>query len=473
MPDLPPDIPESESADIGPHRTHLRRLRQRLGAWLSTCRRLFPLTWAGFFTLTAGMLGWYTLGIRHRDWVIASASFVLGACVILLLLGVLINAYRLWYCLNKPQLPQEPFKFVGGHPSTTPFVLKLGYFPFTEITWSWTFPKHVDVETTSNFSKIIENITARQRCQVDHITRSFVVRDVLGLACMKWEHRFDTAITVLPREEQFETNQVLPSISDGDEDANPYGAPKGDRIEMRKYSQGDSSRDIIWKVYARTRKLMVRVPERAVTSQPRSCAYLVAAAGDTVSANLALTILQRRMLGENWAFGADGTPGMITSIGPAIQALSRSGNYAMYGPEKAHTTGLSHFLQEAEARGFNNCLVFVPNRLAPPAPPLLSRWKRFFRPQEGSWPEWASVAKGALRGRQMTVTWMMGVSHLEADQKPQAVPEKPPWRQQLEQIALKPVREYDDQVQATAKALSGANTQVWIYDSSTRRFSLR
>lgn len=473
MPDSTPKTIESDSADIGPHRAHLRRLRQRLAAGLSACRRLFPLTWAGFFTLAAGVLGWCTLGSRHRDLVISSASFILGLCVLLLVLGVMINAARLWYCLRHYQAPSEPFKLVGGHASQTPFVLKLGYFPFTEITWSWTFPKHVEVGTSSSFANVQETVIARQRCQVDHITRHFAVRDVLGLARMEWEHQFDTAVTVLPREEQFETNQVLPSISDGDEDANPYGAPKGDRIEMRKYSQGDSSRDIIWKVFARTRKLMVRVPERAVTAQPRSCAYLIAASGDTVSANLALTILQRRMLGDNWAFGADGTPGLITSMGPAVQALSRSGNYAMHGPDEAHTTGLSHFLQEAEARGYNNCLVFVPNRLTPPAPPLLSRWKQLFHPQEGKWPEWAPTAKGALRGRQMTITWMMGVSHLEADQKPVTAPAKPHWRQQLEHIVLTPVRERDDQVQATANALHGATTPVWIYDSSTRRFSQR
>ena len=465
------DLTKQESEDIGPHRAHLRKLRFKIGKFQRKCHQLFPLTWSGLFTLVAGVLGWCTLGSRHRDLVISAASFILGLLVIILMVCVLINALRLHLRLRREEQDLGTLKLETDYARTTDYQLNFCYFPFTEITWSWTYPVQVEVSTTSTFKSISETVTARHRCQADHITRHFVVKDIIGLARMEWERTFPTAVTIIPKQENFSANQVLPSVSDGDEDSNPYGAPKGDRIEMRKYTNGDSSRDIIWKVYARTHKLMVRVPERAITAQPRSCAYLIGACGDDTSASLARTILERHMLGDNWGFGADGTPGVITNLGQAVQAIAQSGNYALVSPEQAKITNLSAFLIEAEARGYNNCLIFIPSRLAPPPPPLLSRWQKLFNPQKGDWPSWAKPARQALNSCHMTITWLMGVDKdprkLSADEQQ---PVLPSWKEKLNRYALTPKDIETDTSLEVTKALVGDTTPVWLYASDSSRF---
>lgn len=465
------DLTKQESEDLEPHRVHFRNQRLKIGACLRKCHQLFPLTWSGLLTLAAGVIGWCTLGSRHRDLVISAASFILGLLVIVLMVCVLINALRLHLRLRREEQDIGTLKLETGYPRTTDYQLAIGYFPFTEITWSWTYPVQTDVVTTSTFKTITETVTAQQRCQADHITRHFVVKDIIGLARMEWERTFPTAVTVIPNQENFSANQVLPSVSDGDEDSNPYGAPKGDRIEMRKYSNGDSSRDIIWKIYARTRKLMVRIPERAITAQPRSCAYLIGAHGDSSSASLARTILERHMLGDNWGFGADGTPGVITNLGQAIQAIAQSGNYALMSAHEAKITNLSAFLREAEAIGYNNCLIFIPSRLAPPPPPILSRWQRLFNSQEGTWPDWAKPARQALNSCHMTITWLMGVE--KDPRKLASATEKaplPPWQEKLQRYALAPKDAESDTSVEVVKALIGESTPVWLYASDSCRF---
>ena len=67
----------------------------------------------------------------------------------------------------------------------------------------------------------------------------------------------------------------------------------------------DSPRLILWKVYARTRRLFVRTSERALEAAPRTCAYLVADPQDEAAATLARTVLERGLLGDRWRFGAD------------------------------------------------------------------------------------------------------------------------------------------------------------------------
>ncbi|MEW6278594.1 MAG: DUF58 domain-containing protein, partial [Candidatus Eremiobacterota bacterium] len=129
--------------------------------------------------------------------------------------------------------------------------------------------------------------------------------------------------------------------------------------EMRQYSPGDPPRLILWKVYARTRKLMVRVSERAIIVQPRTCSYLVAGTGDDAVASLARSVLERELLGQGWRFGADGSPKPTSDLGEALRALARSGN-----PPNV-PTGLAGFLQGAAADGYKSCLVFVPPTAGP------------------------------------------------------------------------------------------------------------
>jgi hypothetical protein len=112
---------------------------------------------------------------------------------------------------------------------------------------------------------------------------------------------------------------------------------------------------ILWKVYARTRKLLVRVPEWAITAKPRSCAYLVAGRKDEPGAGFMRVLLERGFLGEGWRFGADGSPAFTGRLDDALDLLIRSGNAPFEGP-----TGFPEFIQRAQKDGYSACVLILP-----------------------------------------------------------------------------------------------------------------
>ena len=86
------------------------------------------------------------------------------------------------------------------------------------------------------------------------------------------------------------------------------GLEDGDRLELRRYTAGDPVRFMHWKVLSRTRKLMVRTPERALSVARRMAAFLIAGERDDASAAAARLALERRLLGSDWLFGTDDAP---------------------------------------------------------------------------------------------------------------------------------------------------------------------
>ncbi len=101
---------------------------------------------------------------------------------------------------------------------------------------------------------------------------------------------------------------------------------------------------------------MVRVPERAFSPTPRTCAYFVAGPHDEACAGLARSILENGVLGAGWRFGADGTPQPSSDLSAALSALAVSGN-----SESRVNPGLAEYLQSAHKDGYQSCLVLVPS----------------------------------------------------------------------------------------------------------------
>ncbi|MCA9535970.1 MAG: DUF58 domain-containing protein [Myxococcales bacterium] len=183
---------------------------------------------------------------------------------------------------------------------------------------------------------------------------------------------------------------VLTSFSAGDEQAHPLGAADGDRVELRRYQPGDPARFIHWKIYARTGKLLVRQPERALMQTTRTVAYLLAGERDEPSAAAARVALEQRALGDDWLFGAAGTPTPTSDLPAALDAIIRSGGTedthrsserssedthrssedthrsgrrtgdTHRSSEDTHQNELDAFLRAAEARGPARVVLFAP-----------------------------------------------------------------------------------------------------------------
>jgi hypothetical protein len=183
-----------------------------------------------------------------------------------------------------------------------------------------------------------------------------------------------TFVRVEPSRGALDQLTLLDTLAGGEDLSEPRGTPFGDRVDMRQYTHGDSPRLILWKVYARTRKLLVRIPERAVTARPRACAYLVAGDGDEATAGLARVLVERGVLGDNWWFGADGTQRVASDTRGALDVLVLSGLAGERGRQSATLwdhpttpvgTNLGVFLSRAEQAGFSICLLFLPARPGP------------------------------------------------------------------------------------------------------------
>jgi hypothetical protein len=145
------------------------------------------------------------------------------------------------------------------------------------------------------------------------------------------------------------------------------GIEQGDRLELRRYAPGDPARFIHWKVYARTQKLVVRMPERALARAQRVAAYLVAGPADAASAAAARVALEEGVLGADFRFGADGSPEPTRELASALVALRRS-NPRVREEDPRTTTAASgqggeqlvSFLQQLDREGPSSLVLFVP-----------------------------------------------------------------------------------------------------------------
>lgn len=375
----------------------------RQGAW-SAAADAFPLTPAGVALLALCALGFWVLGVQRADLVLLLASTAVAAVVLLTAFTVLLAALatrRRWR--TNPAPGQPVLGLETGFSGRTGLRLALPPVPFVEITWEWLRPPGVEVNLARVGPLVAEEACPRRRCLVEGVTRRLQVRDVLGATCISWKEEAPVRVRVLPSRGPLSDAVLLASLIGGDEVADPWGDAQGDRVEMRRYGPGDPARHILWKTYARSRKLMVRIPERALIPRPRACAYLVRGPGDEAGAALARVVLEQGLLGEGWRFGADGSRDPAADLETALDVLARSGN-PDGGP-----CGLAEFLQGAEAQGYQSCLVFVP-------------------PSEGPW---LAQAQGAARSGRLRLTFVMGIEDPQRRarsrwQRLLLVPEPPP-----------------------------------------------
>ena len=135
----------------------------------------------------------------------------------------------------------------------------------------------------------------------------------------------------------------------------PAGRVEGDLVEMRQYAYGDSMRHILWKVYARSRKLLVRMPERALAPGPVSVAFFVAGPEDEASAGAARLYLEAGLLGADLVFSADGSSAPARSARDAVEQLVDSASKREHGAE-----ALDAAASQIDPGRLTSCVLFVP-----------------------------------------------------------------------------------------------------------------
>jgi hypothetical protein len=366
-------------------------------------RGFFPLTLTGFLLLGLSTMTFWFVGLRRQDFVLLAVGFigVLSTLLACLLVGATAPfVHRRW----KRGATRSGLAVECMAIQETGFLPPLPrWLPLLEYSWNWEHPASVEVREGAHPDRRREFIIAQRRGAHSEICRRIMLRDVLGLAALEWATKESADVRFLPAKGSLDRMTLLDGLTGGDDLSDPRGMPEGDRIDMRQYTPGDSPRMILWKVYSRTRKLLVRVPERALTARPRFCAYFVAGPQDEPGAGFMRVVLERGFLGDGWRFGADGSPSTAGRLDEALDILMRS---AGVFPEDA--TQLPAFLQQAQQDGFSACLVVIPparglwvNSAVPAlcnsplrihaftvldgpaqAPPLRQDWKRFVYKRE-------------------------------------------------------------------------------------------
>lgn len=317
---------------------------------------LVPPTSRGFLVLGLAAIALLPFGFADLDLVL----FVMGL-VGLLLTGVswLLVAGSAWWAARRLRpKPGVGLDLVTRSRIATGFdAPALASWPLVRFGWDWLEPAAVTVLPRERDGRLIEEVVAERRTIASAVRRRFQVEDVFGLARIRWTIDTPSHIVVLPDPGRLDSMPVVQSLATSDGLPHPSGAPEGDRMEIRRYVPGDSVRHILWKTYARTRELNVRLPERSVDRSQRTVAYLLAGPEDEASAAAARVALERGALGDAWLFGADGSETPTSELDEALLAIARSGRDRNAEPTGA---GLERFLEEVAKTGEAHCVVFAP-----------------------------------------------------------------------------------------------------------------
>lgn len=330
----------------------MRRLLPSLARGLD----LLPLTFAGA-TLTGAavaLLVW--LGVGRRDLVALMFALILltmvGVFALMTLVGAVVLRRRLPLVSGASRIDLET-----GVDQRTGFAVAFpSRLPFLRVGWRWSVP-HLDarVKLVPRWGRLEEVVCAKRRGLLEHLPRRFRVGDFLGLTEIAFTVDYPTVVEAVPNPGSLAQLTLGVTLAAGEALPDPLGKPEGDFNDMRSYVVGDSPNRILWKIFSRSGQLMVRTPEVSVAAQPRSCLYLVSGPIDEPGAGLCRVFLEKRLLGFNWRFGADGSLGFTKDLPSALTMLARSGN-----PGEADHTGLAAFLTQAEQAGYEICLVVLP-----------------------------------------------------------------------------------------------------------------
>lgn len=354
----------SSQDDSAPRAGRARELAHQLARVGRRVWGLVPFSLPGLVLILAVSAGLYFFGMKRSDHVllITGVATLLVAAVdlVVVVATALFLGFRFRQHSDRELSGGYRLELTTGTPTPSPRQMPR-YMPLlVETSTHILNPPDMQCEWRRDFEgRRQEWLIPGRRCELEEhfrLRRRVIVKDVLGFCAVDWEQEEPLSLRVLPQPMPLGSQNLIRAWFQGDESSDPRGEPTGDRVDMRRYAPGDPPRLLLWKIYARTGKLMVRVPEAAITTAPRTCAYLVAGPGDEPVASLARTLVENNMMGEGWRFGADGSPNSVDRRDEALRLISRSGN-----PGIASGDNLAGYLKEQASGGFGSCIVMVPS----------------------------------------------------------------------------------------------------------------
>lgn len=338
----------------------MRKLLERVLRWIRIAVDLFPFTLLGLLCAGGATLALLYYGVKRIDLVllvVGAVGLVLG---VLTLITTVPAALVTWRRLRR--LPEgEALRIECGFAARTGLrVRRLWWMPFAKVSWTWTSPP-ATVRLVRERWDLLEEIVPQRRGLSDEIVRRVEVGDAFGLTRIAFTVRQKRTVRFAPSVGALRTMHVVRSIAGGEDISHPEGPATGERVDMRHYTPGDPIRYVLWKVFARSRQLIIRTPERAISPVRQTVAYLVAGDGDEPAAGAARMAVDSGALGSEWVFGADGNDVVAKSGTQALELLARSAHTAPGG----RGAGLKDFLTKSTPASVGRAVVFVPSRPGP------------------------------------------------------------------------------------------------------------
>ncbi len=363
-------VQQRVSQDVSQHIS--QHISQRFSRLIARLRRLFgwfPLTAAGVAITLVCVLALRVFGYGRMDLVVFALTLCGLSLVGLSLLMVTGSGLLIKPRVHKAVMDQPALALSAeaGYPNASGFVMPAwSWLPLMSLEWQ--IVSHEQLRTVnrpdSDTGLLEEEITPGQRCLSTAVTRRFILRDVLGLCRFSWHETQPAQWQILPLTGKLRTLPVLRSMDAEDGIPNPAGLPEGDRMDIRRYAPGDSTRDILWRVYARNRHLNVRLAERSVFYAERTLAYLITGPVDEAAAGVARFAVTHGALGSPWIFGADGSDYVASTTAAALPLIAGSRK-----PGHQNGYGLEEFLrgqgQHGQASAQSACIVFAPATTGP------------------------------------------------------------------------------------------------------------
>jgi hypothetical protein len=338
------------------------RMARRVRRVLERAVGLFPLTPLGFAVLLGSGMAYAFFAAPRVDYVIQLVCLLCAALTALAVGAVVPGAWVLHRALKRGTWAKDAqvMEARQGFVSLLRLPVLKG-LPLLEVGWRWRRPSGFDVAIHRDGDHLVERAACNRRRLADQVERAVVLEDAFGLARITLHRTFAQRVTVLPWAGNLLLSSITRALSQGEDLPHPAGAPVGDRADMRRYAPGDPLRMVLWKIYARTGEMMVRLPEHAISPQLRVAAYLPAVDGDEPAAAAARVALAGGLLGDRWTFGADGTLLPTSQVEDALGMVAKSGG--LHNSVRGNAAGLHAFCQHARAAGQRQLLLFLPGDL--------------------------------------------------------------------------------------------------------------
>ena len=331
----------------------MRRLEH---VWRRVVRALsyVPLRLPGLVLLGGGLAAALLVGRKQADHLLYPAGVAAVGLVAVCAVFVSLAALALRRAVRRA--PAGVPESVETHAATrTGFRFpRLAVWPIVEVRMRWDDPVSVDVELATEGRFFEETITAHERGRHAEIVRRFTVEDVFGLCAVSFGVAAPGPMRVAPLI-AFAGAELASSHSHGDAFSHPAGRAEGDLVEMRAYGHGDPLRHVLWKTFARTRRLLVRMPERAIAPRPVTVAALVAGRGDEPTAAVARLYIEKNYFGPDFIFAADGAAQPTGKTHEAVDQIIDS-----VRARRAGGTTLDTLTTQVERTRLGACVIFAP-----------------------------------------------------------------------------------------------------------------